>query len=159
MSRQHTFMDREFRRGDYDPDDQGDFERNVVFVGMPFQGEEMREIFSAIKDECTKLGLNAKRIDENIGSGFIIREITDLIEKSEFLIFDLTHERPNVYYELGYAHGAGNESLDILLIAKEGTTIHLDIGSLRIFHYRSTEHLRTLIASNLKEMIRVTRNR
>ena len=52
-------------------------------------------------------------------SGLVIREITDHIERSEFIVCDLTNERPNVYYELGYAHGVGNEAMDILLIARE----------------------------------------
>lgn len=157
MGRKSTFMDREFRRPDYDPEDIGEFEPNTVFVIMPFTGEEMREAFSAIKDECSKLNLKATRVDENVGSGFVIREITELIEDSEFIICDLTNERPNVYYELGYAHGVGNESTDILLIAKEGANLHFDIAPLRVQYYRSTEQLRSIVASSLKEMIRVTR--
>jgi len=153
----YTFMDEEFRRPDYDPYDHGSFERNLVFVAMPFHGDEMNEVYSAIKDECQKLGFRTRRVDESVGAGFIIKEITDLIERSEFLIFDLTHERPNVYYELGYAHGVGNEPLDILLIAKKGTTIHFDIAPLRIQFYKTTEHLRSIVVSSLKEMIRKTR--
>ena len=157
MGRQSTFMDREFQRPDYDPEDLGDFKPNTVFVIMPFTGDQLRDVYSAIKDECSKLHLKAKRADENVGSGFIIREITELIEDSEFIICDLTDERPNVYYELGYAHGVGNESPDILLIAKEGTRLHFDIAPLRVQYYRSTEHLRSIVASSLKEMIRITR--
>lgn len=155
--RKHTYMDEVFERPDYDPDDQGSFEQGLVFVAMPFQGDEMEEVYSAIKDECSKLGLSTKRVDENVGAGFIVREITDLIEDAEFIIFDLTHERPNVYYELGYAHGVGNEPLDILLVAKEGTTIHVDIAPLRVRFYKTTEHLRSLISTSFKEMIRETR--
>jgi hypothetical protein len=66
-------------------------------------------------------------VDETtVGSGFIIREITESIERAEFLVFDLSYERPNVYYELGYAHGVGNEAPEILLIAREGTSVHFD---------------------------------
>jgi hypothetical protein len=150
-------MDREFGGSDYDPHDQGTFERNLVFVMMPFTGQEMTDTYAAIKDECQKLKLRARRVDENVGSGFVIREITELIERAEFLICDLTLERPNVYYELGYAHGVGNEGSDILLIAAEGTTLHFDIAPLRVQYYRSTEHLRTIVSSSLKEMMRITR--
>lgn len=157
MGRKHTYMDKQFGGLDYDPDDQGTFEQNLVFVAMPFFGDDVQEKYSAIKDECLKLGLNAKRVDENVGSGLIIKEISELIEEAEFIIFDLTQERPNVYYELGYAHGVGNEPLDILLIAKEGTKIHFDIAPMRIHFYKTTEHLRSIIAFSLKEMIRKTR--
>lgn len=157
MGRDHTFMDREFDRQDYDPDDQGEFEEGLVFVIMPFQGQDMSDAYAAIKDECKKLRLRATRVDENTGSGFVIREITDLIERSEFIICDLTNERPNVYYELGYAHGVGNEAMDILLIAKAGTTLHFDIAPLQVRFYTSSENLRTIVSSNLKSMIKETR--
>lgn len=152
-------MDEEFGGFDYDPDDQGTFETNMVFVAMPFFGDDVQDKYSAIKDECSKHGLKARRVDENVGSGFIIKEITELIEQAEFIIFDLTQERPNVYYELGYAHGVGNEPLDILLIAKEGTKIHFDIAPMRIQFYKTTEHLRSIVALSLNEMIRKTRKK
>ena len=157
MGRDHTFFDEQFRGSNYDPNDDGTFTRNLVFVAMAFTGNEMDDVYKAIKDECFKLNLNSKRVDENVGSGLIIREITNLIESAEFIIFDLTHERPNVYYELGYAHGVGNEPNDVLLIAKDGTMIHFDIAPMRVFFYKTTEHLREIVSINLKEMIRKTR--
>lgn len=157
MGRTHTFMDREFGREDYDPYDVGSFESDLVFIGMSFSGEEMEDVWNVIKDECERLELNAVRVDERVGSGFIVREITELIERAEFIIFDLSYERPNVYYELGYAHGVGNEDLDILLIAKEGTKIHFDIAPIRIRFYRNMEELRKIIRRDLKIMMDETR--
>ena len=58
MGRRHTFMDREFGRADFDPDDQGEFQKDLVFVVMPFRGQEMSDVYNAIKDECKKLKLN-----------------------------------------------------------------------------------------------------
>jgi len=157
MGRQHTFMDREFGRPNYDPNDAGEFQPNLVFVIMPFQGDEMTETYSTIKAECFKLGLTAKRADENVGSGFVLREITELIEDAEFIICDLSHERPNVYYELGYAHGIGNEGSELLLIAKEGTILHFDIAPLRVQYYGSLKELASIVFTNLEKMIRTTR--
>lgn len=158
MGRKHTFMDREFGRADYDPDDHGEFTPNLVFVIMPFYGRDSADVYAAIKDECTKLNLNARRVDENIGSGLVIGEITKLIEDAEFIICDLTRGSPNVYYELGYAHGVGNEALDILLISKEGTSLHFDIAPFRVQYFQSIEQLRGIVNSNLKYMIKMTRN-
>jgi len=81
----------------------------------------------------------------------------DLIEKAEFIIFDLTFERPNVYYELGYAHGVGNAPSNILLLAKEGTQLHFDIAQLRVRFYKSTENLRQIVKDNLNGMVAATR--
>lgn len=157
MGREHTFMDREFGRPDYDPADEGTFEKGLVFVIMPFGGTEMDNAYSAIKDECRKLRLRSRRVDENTGGGIVIGEITNLIERAEFIICDLTNERPNVYYELGYAHGVGNEAMDILLVAKEGTVLHFDIAPFRVHFYSSTEHLRSVVSANLKAMMKATR--
>lgn len=138
-------------------DDEKEFVEGLVFVGLSFSGAGMSEVYSAIEDECRKLGLDAKRVDENVGAGLVIDEITDLIEDAEFVVFDLTYERPNVYYELGYAHGVGNEPLDTLLIARKDTKIHFDIAPYRVQFYESTEHLRKLVARNLKGMMEQTR--
>jgi len=150
-------MDREFRGSNYDPDDEGEFEPNLVFVGMAFR-EEMSEIYKTIQSACLSLSLNATRVDDSYaGSGFIIREITELIERAEFLIFDLSFERPNVYYELGYAHGVGNEADEILLIASEGTKVHFDSAPLRVLFYNSMGQLHDIVHKALREMIRRTR--
>ena len=157
MGRKTTFMDQQFMSEAYDPNDPGDFELGLVFIIMSMSSQESADVYSAIKDECAKLELTAKRVDENVGSGFIIREIADLIERAEFIICDLSGERPNCYYELGYAHGVGNEAEDILLIAKQGTILHFDIAPLRVQFYTSTENLRSILSSNLKQMICATR--
>ena len=155
--RKHTFMDRAFGRSDYDPDDQGDFIQGLVFVIMSFTGSSSNETYTVIKNECAKLGLRARRVDEKGGSTFVIGDITRLIEDAEFIICDLSEERPNVYYELGYAHGVGNESDDVLLVARKGTRLHFDIAPLRVQYYASLEQLREILNAQLRRMIKVTR--
>jgi len=130
---------------------------NLVFVIMSFRGDGMDEVLAAIREESSALGLQAKRVDESVGSDFIIKEISELIEQAEFIVCDLSHERPNVYYELGYAHGVGNQASNILLIAREGTTLHFDIGPLRVHTYDSTDKLRRVLAANLKGMLHSSR--
>jgi hypothetical protein len=137
-------------------DEVNEFEPNLVFVIMPFS-DELDESYFAIKDECSRLGLNTKRVDENVGAGLVIDEITELIEDAEFIICDLTMERPNVYYELGYAHGVGNEPLDLFLIAREGTVLHFDIAPYRVHYYRSTEQLRSLIRNKFAALVKENR--
>lgn len=133
------------------------FVKDLVFVGMSFQGLGMDKVFQGIKDVCAKLKLKAKRVDENVGSGFIILEIVDLIEKAEFIIFDLSYERPNVYYELGYTHGVGNSPSNILLIAKDGTNLHFDILGLRVQYYKNIKDLKRIIEQNMRAMMKISR--
>lgn len=138
--------------------DKESFEKGVVFVAMSFAQPGMDDVFSAIRDICRRMKLSPKRVDENLTSGFIILEVVNLIERAEFIIFDLTHERPNVYYELGYAHGVGNAPSNILLVAKQGTVLHFDIAALRVQFYDSTESLRIIVKNSLAAMLKATRN-
>jgi hypothetical protein len=158
MGRDHSYIDEQFRGRRFDPDDSGTFERDLVFVIMAFS-DDMNGAYEAIRDQCKKFGLTAKRADEGVGSAIILREITDYIERAELLICDLTHQRPNVYYELGYAHGVGNESADILLIAREGTVLHFDIAPIRVQFYRDEAHVREIISRNIPRMLERSRQR
>jgi hypothetical protein len=158
MGREWSYMDEAFRRPGYNPSDQGDFTPNLVFVIMPFS-PEMDGAFRAIQEACASIGLHAKRADDSPGSGIVLRDITDMIEQAEFLVVDLTHERPNVYYELGYAHGVGNASAEILLVARAGTALHFDVAPIRVRFYSSVEELRELATRQLSEMVRATRGR
>lgn len=152
MGRNTSFGDEQF----YGITDEPEFEKDLVFVIMPFSNL-FDDVYSAIKDECKKLHLKSIRVDETTGSGIVLRKIFNLIERAEFLIVDLTDERPNVYYELGYAHGVGNEENDILIIAKSGTKLHFDIAPLSVQFYSSTENLRSIVNNHLKRMIKLTR--
>ena len=133
------------------------FESGSVFVAMSFRGDGMDDSFAAIRKACKSLKLVARRVDELNSSGVIILEIVHLIERAEFIVVDLTHERPNVYYELGYAHGVGNLPSNILLIAKDGTDLHFDIAALRVRYYKSIADLERLVKTSLTGMINSSR--
>jgi hypothetical protein len=118
-----------------------------VFLIMQFEG--MDDVHSVIQEECSRLGLAAKRADKVAGGGLVMADIDLFIRESEFIICDLSNERPNVYYELGYAHGAGNIAKNTLLIARKDTTLHFDIASLRIEPYSDIVELRSVLATKL----------
>ncbi|MDH4462063.1 MAG: hypothetical protein QE277_11605 [Flectobacillus sp.] len=158
MGRNHTFWDSEFENNKYNESDHGEFQRNLLFVAMPFI-EAMDDVFQAIEEEAFKFQLNTIRVDKIPGSSLVLKRITKAIENAEFLIFDLTNERPNVYYEPGYAHDIGNEGDEILLIAKEGTTIHFDLEPLKITYYDSIEDLKSNVYYQLMQIIRISRNK
>lgn len=129
-----------------------------VFVAMAFSDTpERSKTYQAILRACESFNLNASRVDEIPGSGNILIRIVDAIEQGEFLIFDLSTGRPNVYYELGYAHGVGNRPEDIVLIAKKGTKIHFDLASLRIVFYNSSRDLEGKLKSEFKQLRRLSR--
>lgn len=107
---------------------------------MPIRDDDYtnEDTHHAIKRCCNQLGIRAERVDDVQYTGQISEKIQGCIEISEFVIADLTHERPNVYYEIGYAD-AYNKPL--ILIAKHGTKIHFDLQGMNIKFYKGIHHL------------------
>ena len=75
------------------------------FVLMPFS-EEFDDIYQlGIKSTCNEMKINCERVDEQIFNHSILQQIYNQIENADILIADLTNQNPNVFYEVGYAHG------------------------------------------------------
>jgi hypothetical protein len=157
MGRKGNIFDQIRGNEEYDPEDQGTFIPGQVFVAMAFNLPDSHQTFQSIMDACKDLQLNASRVDDSVGSSIILLEIIKKIEEAEFCIFDLTGERPNVYYELGFAHGVGNNAEDILVIARDGASIHFDVSPFRICRYASHDACRALVRQQLAAMIAKTR--
>ena len=69
--------------------------------------------------------------------------IVDLGE-AEFVLVDLSLERPSCYYEVGVAEALGKE---VYLLAKQGTDIHQTARRESVQFYGDLEHLKSLVAS------------
>ncbi|MGA8026551.1 MAG: hypothetical protein WB992_05355 [Bryobacteraceae bacterium] len=96
---------------------------NLVFVVMSFV-DEMEPIFEGIAAAATSVGLQAKRVKDISGDYRITDKIMEMILSSRLVVVDLSHERPNVYFELGYARASGKT---VITIARRGTEIHFDV--------------------------------
>ncbi len=129
------------------------YKDRTAFVAMAFDKKADRSpLFLTIKRTLRKLGIVAKRVDEIGGSCSIIDTIKIMIEDAQYLIFDITKERPNVYYELGYAHAAGNGPEEVIILAKKGTKLHFDIQSLSVKYYSSYRDLEAILREEIKKM-------
>lgn len=133
------------------------FIENQIFLAMKFDG--MDELFETIKAVGFQLGYDIKRVDEGVGSVVLTDHIIQLIEESELMIVDLTHESANVYFELGYAYGVGNESHDVLLIAHKESIgkIPFDVGNRRIIFYKDYQDLKKELLDTLPAMVEYAR--
>jgi hypothetical protein len=72
------------------------------------------------------------------------------IKKAEFMIADLTHERPCVYLEVGYALAFGHTPI---LIAREGTHIHFDLEGYTVNYFSNMEELNERLGDQLEKLI------
>lgn len=126
-------------------------ERRQVFVIMSFR-RELDNIFEAISQASRSLdeiGIRLKviRIDKQMGDYKITEKIIEYIEKSELIVCDLTDERPNVYWELGYARGVNKK---VISVAKYDTELHFDIKDFNTVFYKDAFDLMKKLSTEFK---------
>lgn len=81
-----------------------------VFVITSFDSA-LEQNFDAIQDACRQFGMNAIRTDRELSSESVVERIQRHLLLSTYVVADLTHARPNCYYEIGF--------FDALLLARE----------------------------------------
>lgn len=125
--------------------------QNTAFVLMAIDrnSPDLEDVYEAIKDICREFGINAYRADEIEHQESITERVIAEIKTSEYLIADLTLERPNVYYEIGHAHAL---DLHPILYRKSGTKLHFDLAGHNVPEYKNTTELRKILRKRLEAM-------
>ncbi len=98
-------------------------DKKLVFVIISFSAD-MDPIFEGIRAAGEAHGLRVERVKDVVGDYRITDKIIEMIHQARLIVADLTNERPNVYFELGYARGFGKT---IITTAREGTKLHFDV--------------------------------
>lgn len=109
----------------------------LVFVIMAFR-DDMEPIFEGIKAAGKSVGLDVKRVKDVPGDYRITDQVIQMINSARLVVADLTHERPNVYFELGYARGLGK---NVVTIARDGTNVHFDVKDWTYIPYTDSRIL------------------
>ena len=122
---------------------------NTAFIMMAIDDRkpELEDVKNAIKDVFKEFGVNAITADEIEHDGAITNRILSEIEASEFLLADLTHERPNVYYEIGHAHARDKR---VILFRKKGSRLHFDVAHRNCPEYENTSDLKRRLRKRLE---------
>lgn len=129
-------------------------DENYIFVAMSFQADPVLEdTYKTIQRSVRNLrkGLKCERVDD-IQEDFVINEkIVECIRKAKLLIVDLTGNRPNVYYELGYARALGKQ---IILLCKAGDKPHFDVSNQNTIFYTNSTTLEGGLKTRLRTIFR-----
>jgi len=125
-------------------------EKKVFFI-CPFGNKEVDHNYEfAIKPAVEKHGYTIRRVDEISSTREITKEILDAIEKSTFIIADLTDEKPNCYYEVGYAHSLGKP---VIIIAKKDVQRHFDISGYKWNYWENYEDLKPTLEKEVQGLL------
>lgn len=123
-----------------------------AFVIMSFSEDpSLEDAYESFKEVCGRFTPKyyCHRMDEITDIKRITPEMFNSIKNSAFVIVDLTFERPNVYYELGYADALNKP---IIVTAKEGTKIHFDAKDFPIIFWNSQTNLKKELQKRMQQI-------
>jgi hypothetical protein len=105
---------------------------------------EAREV--GIKPATATFGFPTYRIDEIPKNDFVVAATREHIANAYFVVADLTGQRPNCYYEVGYAHALDRPVVHII---HESEQPQFNVAGLHFVRYRNGEDLRAKLERHI----------
>ena len=133
------------------PQATAEYEPDSAFVMMQIDPRnlELEDRYNAIKECFSQFGIKAVRADEIEHEDVITDKIREKIRSSEFLIADLTGERPSVYYEIGFAHALHRK---VIMYRKSGSRLHFDLAAYNCPEYSNLTTLKNQLMHRLEQV-------
>jgi nucleoside 2-deoxyribosyltransferase len=100
--------------------------------------DRLEPAFQAIEAAAERNQLRAERLKDAQGDFRIIEMIERKINAARLIVADLTYQRQNVYFELGWARGRNKT---VVTVAKEGTPIHFNAQDRNTIFYDDSRTL------------------
>lgn len=124
---------------------------NKIFVIMKFGDVALDSAFEGVYEpEGLAAGFEkVVRVDKIQDSGNISQQILENIATSRVIIADLTGERPNCYYEAGFAHALGKT---VIFCIHQKDKVHFDLAGYRFIIWDTEASLRKQIRERLEAL-------
>jgi len=127
----------------------------LVSVMMSFSPDNSRldDTYDAIERAVTSFSkrYRVERVDKTAGSPKIAEQFRKLISQSALVIVDLTENKTNVYYELGFIQASGKRCV---ITALEGTDPSFYPREHKILFYSSARQLVQLLRPEIETLSR-----
>ncbi len=127
----------------------------LCFVLMPFDMSFQALYEDHVRPTVVRAGLRCERADDIRGTALITWDIWERINRSRFLVAELTGQNSNVFYELGLAHAL---SKDVILITQSMEFVPFDLKTIRCVVYdftpRGTQKLERELAETIGTLMK-----
>ncbi len=117
-----------------------------IMMWMDPTHPELTDVADAVREVFRTFDIRAVRADDIEHEGLITDRVINEIKTAEFLFADLTGTRPNVYYEIGFAHALGKR---VILFRKSGTGVHFDLSGYNCPEYENLRDLKDKLSRRL----------
>jgi hypothetical protein len=121
---------------------------NSVLVVMSFSGEpSLSDAYESFKEVSAEYKYDCVRIDDECDIPRIMPELLQKLSQCAFCIVDLTEEKANVYYELGYAEASKRP---VIVTAKKGTSLPFDVKDIPVVFWENQKGLKEQLRKKIK---------
>ena len=127
--------------------------QKIIFAAMPFARNYDDTFEVGIQGACLELGYKAVRVDHQEFSGDIVAEIKRLIKKSAAVVGDLSETRPNVLYEIGFAHATRRKVVQICSTATENIPFDVRNNKTILYEKGQTTKLKANLMKELRAIL------
>ena len=137
--------------GDGPPPETARYRPGTAFImmWMDKSKRDLIDVSDAVKQVFAQFGIRAIRADDIEHEGLITDRILTEIKTTEFCFADLSGARPNVYYEVGYAHALPRR---VMLYRKAGTGLHFDLAGYNCPEYENLRDLKEKLTQRLRAL-------
>jgi len=130
-------------------------ESDKGFVAIWFD-DSMNESIGAIEGAITECGFKSVCIRDEHFSEKIMDKALGEIRQSRFVIVDLTGARSSVFFEAGFAHGLGIESIYVYKDgAEEQNPLEFYVKHYQCYKYKNSTDLKETLKNAIKARIKV----
>ncbi len=119
----------------------------TAFVVMQFTSPFDELFEDVIRPVCAESGIQAYRASDIYRPGIVLQSIIQGLAESSIIIAEITPVNPNVFYELGYAHGLRKP---VILLAERDTSLPFDISGYRVIFYENAIRGKSSLEADLR---------